>query len=656
VNPDPPSLAANLENQPADVDDIAVNPSSQPSVSDLIERRLSRRAALGTVAAAGASLASGAVIASPKLAAKSTAEESQSLGFANVPQVYDDKAHAPTGYSMQTLIAWGDPITADAPAFDPKNQSARRQARQFGYNNDFLAFMPLPFGSSSSDRGLLCVNHEYTDTELMFGGLPGYSGGGKLSRELTEIEAAAHGLAILEIRRRDKQWEVVRDSRYNRRLHTRSVFEISGPAAGDRRMKTTADPTGRQVFGTLNNCAGGVTPWGTVLSCEENFNKYFRGDASKTTEADALGRYGVAEGGDLAESWAEHDERFHVEREPHESNRFGWVVEYDPYNPLSRPVKRTALGRFKHEGAAVVLNPDGRVVVYSGDDQRFEYIYKFVSHGRYEENNRRANFGLLDSGTLFVAQLKEDGSLRWLPLVFGSGPLTPENGFQSQADVLIDCRKAGDLLGATPMDRPEDIEVSPTTGRVYVILTNNTKRTRVNAANPRPANKHGHVIELSPPSRGGKVDHGALDNAWEIFLLAGDPYKPQDGARYGAGMKGDSWLTCPDNAVFDNRGRLWLATDGAPKVIGKADGVYACPTNGPDRAKPRRFFAAPSGAEVCGPCFTPDGRTLLVAVQHPGEGSKYDKPSTRWPDFKNDWPPRPAVVAIIKDDGGEIGT
>jgi uncharacterized protein len=310
------------------------------------------------------------------------------------------------------------------------------------------------------------------------------------------------------------------------------------------------------------------------------------------------------------------------------------------------------------------VNWDGRVVVYSGDDQKFEYVYKFVSHGVYNPREPASNRDLLDHGTLYVLTVKEDGTARWLPLVFGVGPLTPASDFASQADVLIETRRAADLVGATPMDRPEDIEVSPKTGNVYVMLTNNTDRKRVNPANPRTNNKHGHILELIPPKIGDRVDHAAVEFTWEIFLQCGDPSKGADQAIYGPNLPPQGYLSCPDNAAFDAQGRMWIATDGARAEIEKGDGLWACDTTGSGRAVTRRFFATPRGAEACGPCFTPDHRTLFVSVQHPGEEedekkkikSTFANPTTRWPDFRGDMPPRPSVVAITKIDGGVIGT
>lgn len=632
-----------------DPEDIGVNTSTQPCFSSIVDTALSRRTVLGGLAAA-------ALVREVALPAhaKPAGMQGDGLSFAEAPHTIAENHQVAPGYDAQVLIRWGDKVLGDAPAFDPQKQSAAAQAKQFGYNNDHIGYCPLPLGSTNSEHGLLVVNHEYTDSWLMFPGLTEKDGATKVSRDQAEIELAAHGLSVVEVKKVKGQWQVVDTSRHARRVTMDTAMTVSGPAVGHDRLKTKADPSGRMVKGTLNNCAGGLTPWGTVLTAEENFHQYFSGVPSGTEAANHK-RVGIV--GKPEYSWGTHFDRFDVTKEPNEPNRFGWLVEVDPYDPQSQPVKRTALGRFKHEAANVVVNANGRVTVYTGDDERFEYLYRFVTRGKIDKTNRKANMGLLDDGILYVAKFHDDGRLTWLPLIFGNGLLNPANGFHSQADVVIEARRAADLMGATPMDRPEDVETNPVTGKVYMMCTNNTKRTadKLDAANPRPANEHGHVIEMIPPTIDGAVDHTATEYRWNVFLLAG----PKDKGRYHPQTSDAGWMSCPDNLAFDPQGRLWISTDQGSSQAknGIPDGMYAMQTEGPLRALPRFFYACPRGAEMCGPMFTPDGKTLFVAVQHPGEdkGSTFEAPSTRFPDFKPGMPPRPSVVAITKKDGGVIG-
>jgi secreted PhoX family phosphatase len=651
--------------EPVEIEDIGSNPAPRETIGELMERRLSRRATLLGLggAAAAATLADQLVAAAEPVLAQGVAPLTggpSTLGFQEIPHGMAQRDAVAEGYEIQTVIRWGDPVVGEAPAFDPAAQTPAAQAAQFGYNNDFLDFKPLPQGSANSDSGLLVVNHEYTDTQLMFPGIgAGRAGRMRATADQSRVELLAHGLSVVEIRKQNGAWSYVPNSRYNRRITGETPMRVSGPAAGHDLLKTSADPTGTQVLGTLNNCAGGNTPWGTVLTAEENFNQYFSGAAARTgAQAESYRRYGIEPQGTYG--WSRFIERFDLDKHPNEPNRFGWIVEFDPYDPTSVPVKRTALGRFKHEGATHAINHDGRVVFYSGDDERFDYVYKFVTARPWNPNDRAANRDLLDEGTLFVARFNDDGTMAWLPLVHGQGPLTAANGFASQADVLINTRRAADLLQATPMDRPEDVETNPVNGRVYVMLTNNTNRTQqqVNAINPRARNAHGHVVEMIPPGAGtARVDHAATEGRWEIFLMAGKPGLDA-GARYHRATSANGWLSCPDNCAFDSKGRLWIATDGAPSAAGVADGIWAADTAGPGRALTRQFYRAPTGAEVCGPCFTPDSRTLFLAIQHPADdaGSTFERPSTRWPDFADNMPPRPSVIAIVKRDGGEIGS
>lgn len=640
------------------LDDIGRNDSGNPTFGEVVARRLSRRGTLGMLASTALAGAL-APLASRQAAA---AGATSSLAFQEIASQPSPRHAVAPGYRADILIRWGDPVVAGAPAFDVHNLTAAAQDRQFGYNNDFLAFMPLPRGSTSSDHGLLVVNHEYTNTGFMWPGISSKTVDDRMTRERVEVELAAHGLSVVELRKTDGTWAVVADSTLSRRLPMTTPFRVAGPAAGHDRLKTNADPTGLRVLGTLNNCAGGKTPWGTTLHGEENFHNYFSGDAPADGEVAARKRYGLGEAR-IYRWWGSHVERFNLAREPNEPNRFGWIVEVDPYDPASTPVKRTALGRFKHEGATTVVNRDGRVVLYSGDDERGEYIYRFVTSGRFDPANRAANADLLDSGVLSAARFDADGSLHWLPLVHGEGPLTAANGFRSQADVVIEARRAADLLGATPMDRPEDIEPNPVTGVVYAALTNNAARKEKDAANPRAPNVHGHIVAMVPPGGSGKdADHAAGVFTWTIPILAGDPSKPEHGAHYHPDVSPNGWFSAPDNVAFDLKGRLWIATDTGSNwsKYNVPDGLFACDVDGPAAYLTRRFFTCPLGAEMCGPEFTPDNRTLFVAVQHPGAdgvpGSSFDTPATRWPDFKDGMPPRPSIVVITKEDGGEIGT
>jgi hypothetical protein len=655
-----PCGASEGDSAPNNEDDRPSNRSTAPTVGDVLLARFDRRQALNGLSAVAAVAALGPVvrIVAPAQASADVAAAS-TLTFAELPHGETDTHAVADGYEAELLIRWGDPVEAGAPAFDPAAQTAAAQAGQWGYNNDYVGFMPLPAGSQVADHGLLCVNFEYTDPHLMF---PGVTDGDLdvITREKADIEMAAHGHGVIEIRRNTaaNTWSVVPDSPFARRITAlETECRLSGPAAGHARLQTSADPSGTRVIGTLNNCAGGKTPWGTVLIAEENFDTYFGGDPAKTSDPEVYARYGIE--GSPRYAWYRFHDRFDIEKEPNEPNRFGWMVEVDPYDPASTPVKRTALGHFKHEGATTIVSKDGTLAVYMGDDERFEYIYRFVTERPFNASDPAANRDLLDDGVLSVARFDADGTLTWLPLIWGEGPLTAENGFGSPADVLIDTRRAADLLGATPMDRPEDVEPNPVTGIVYAVLTNNTKRTaeQSDPANPRGPNPHGHIIEMIPPgTRGSDRDHTAPVYRWEIFILAGNPAAPEDGARYHPRTSADGWFASPDNVAFDHHGRIWIATDGAPKV-GIADGAWAADTEGPGRALPRHFYRTPLGAELCGPEFHTDDSAYFAAVQHPGDtkGSTFDSPSTRWPDFTDGVPPRPSVQVIVKKGGGAVG-
>ncbi|MGW7073379.1 PhoX family protein [Streptomyces sp. NPDC054855] len=660
------------------------NTSDNEYVGDVIAGALSRRsmmraAAVVTVAtAAGSAVVAGpaapeAAAAPQKPASHKSKKGARGLRFTPVAPNKTDSVTIPDGYAQNVVIRWGEPILRGAPAFDPDKQTAKAQAGQFGYNNDFLSLLPL---RRERGRQVLVANHEYTDEILMF---KGYDAANP-TREQVEIAWAAHGLSVVVVEEERRSGKLTAVSRHqlNRRLTATSEFRLTGPAAGGEFVRTKADPRGTTVLGTLNNCAGGTTPWGTTLHGEENFNQYFA-NAEKVTEPTAaarLKRYGVI-GAASERKWERFDDRFDLAKEPNEANRFGWVVELDPYDPDSTPRKRTALGRFKHEAAQPRLTHDGRPVVYMGDDEKFDYFYKFVSSKRVAKGQSRAahehNLTLLDEGTLYVAKLtgdspaadidgtgklpadgEFDGSGVWIPLAT-AGPkghaVSHVEGMTAE-EVYVFTRQAGDKVGATKMDRPEDVEPSPHTGKVYVALTNNSDRGKAgkagaDEANPRNLNKHGQVLELT--ERRNRADSTSF--AWSLFLVAGDP---EDPATYFAGFPKEkvSPISCPDNVAFDPHGNLWLSTDG--NQLGSHDGLFGVATKGDRRGELKQFLTMPNGAETCGPIIQ-DNR-VLVSVQHPGEvdGASVEKPASAWPDGPGKIV-RPSVVSVWRKDGSDIG-
>ena len=650
-------------------DDIPTNPNLGRTIGDVINARYGRRDFLrGSLAVtATTALFGGTALTAPKTAQAATASDSR-FKFEELNWGNDTEHHIAEGYNADILVRWGDPITADAPEFDVMNQSAEAQSKQFGYNNDYVGFAEIEPG-----RGMLCVNHEYTNEEVMFPGLgrqdrADFVG---MTKEIVDIEMAAHGGSVFEIQKgADGKWAINRDNPLNRRITANTPMTFDGPAAGHPRMRTNADPNGMTVLGTINNCAGGMTPWGTYLMAEENFHGYFwsdvvdaegKVDVSVQPEADSMTRYGVP---GRWYAWGKYHDRFNIDKEPNEVNRFGYIVEVDPMNPNATPIKHTALGRFRHEGAETTIASDGRLVIYSGDDNRFDYQYKWVSADPVTEENSYFGSPLLSEGTLYVARFEEDGTINWLPLVHGEGPLTAENGFNSQADIAIDTRLAADALGATPMDRPEDAQPGPG-GTAYLMLTNNSRRKpeQVDAANPRPESNFGHIIEVKED--GG--NHSSTTGTWSILVLCGDPSIEEVGAMWNPETSENGWFGSPDNCAFDSGGRLWISTDQGSGWgrTGKSDGLYSLETEGELRGHSKLFFRCPVGGELCGPYFADESKTLFLAVQHPGtDGTKdfagferdstFEDPATRWPDFDPAMPPRPSVVVVTKEDGGVI--
>ncbi len=625
------------------------------TLNDVIRVRLSRRAVLkGTLGVAATAF----VGTGRSLEAAAT----PLVGFTPVPISRQDTVVVPPGYVTEMLFAWGDPVSA-APQFrSDASNSAADQALQAGMHHDGMHLFPLPKGSDSSSHGLLALNHEYTDDGLLHeGGMEPWTA------EKVAKSKAAHGVSIIEVRRDGGRWAVVRPSRYARRITGDTPMYFSGPAAGHALLRTAADPAGRTVLGTLNNCAHGVTPWGTYLTCEENWGGYFVNSGTATA---LHRRYNVDPKG-WGYRWHEFDPRFDAGLHPNEPNRFGWVVEIDPFDPTRPPVKRTALGRMAHEGAMLALAPDHRVVYYMGDDglTGFEHVYKFVSARSFTPGaGSDVNRHVLDHGTLYAAKFSEDGSGEWIELIQGRNGLTPDRGFASQADVVINARGAADLVGATYMDRPEWIALHPVTQEVYCTLTNNARRGEPgqrgpDRANPRTKNLMGHIIRW----REVGSDPTATRFEWDIFLLAGDPAHTDPNHR--GSMKDGPAFACPDGLWFDPRGVLWIQTDSAARNMASADWanignnqmLAADPTTG----EVRRFLTGPRGCEVTGMIATRDLTSLFVNIQHPGEPPKAHPPRndprdptavSAWPDGPSGGRPRSATIVIRRADGGVIGT
>jgi uncharacterized protein len=643
--------------------DTMANTSGNTTFDEVLRQYCSRRQVVwGGLVAAGTALLGGGAL--PLL--KRCAEASTVLfGFQGIAVSTADQVVVPPGYTAQVLYAWGEPIS-DGPAFKPDaSNSAAEQMLQAGMHHDGIYFFPLPMGSDTAAHGLLAINHEYTDDGLLHvGGMEPWTA------EKVAKSQAAHGVSIIEVAFAAGKWQAVRPSTYARRITARTPLRFSGPAAGHALLRTAADPTGMSVLGTVNNCASGATPWGTYLTCEENFNGYFvnpSGEVEGVPDVEqklrllaGQSRYGITKAG-FGYRWHEHDERFDAARHANEPHRFGWIVEIDPFDPQSQPTKHTALGRFKHEGAAVTLASDSRVVVYMGDDERNEYIYKFVSEATYAPGERAANLRLLERGTLYVARFKADGSGEWVALVHGQNGLDAAAGFPGQAEVLSQTRVAGNVVGATKMDRPEWIAIHPATKEVYCTLTNNATRgtekgPAVDAANPREKNVYGHIIRWR--EQGG--DARATRFEWDVFVLCGDPTMPE-AAKQG-NINGDVFGS-PDGLGFDARGVLWILTDVSTSVLNKGD--YAHMGNNqmlaadPVTREVRRFLTGPNGCEITGVVFTPDGRTMFVNIQHPGETAS-ERTDPAKPTAVSTWPdggrPRSATIAIRKNDGGVIGS
>ncbi|WP_397475294.1 PhoX family protein [Pusillimonas sp.] len=656
-----------------DSDELSTNLSDNEHFQEVVERVRGRRGFLKS----GLGLSAAMFLAGPLAAcggsggadgAEGPGEPSSLLGFKPVPISIADTHVIAQGYTATPFARWGEPLFSGVEWKGDGSDTSAAQARQVGDNHDGIHFFSMT--PDNNDEGLVVMNHEYATTiggaEGLYVWLFGKDDTGPASNDLafkqerSQKVINAHGVSVIHIKKNiDGKWEIQIDSPYNRRITADTEMELAGPARGDALLQTNAEPTGTKALGTFNNCGNGWTPWGTYLTCEENFNNYF---GTTTAPAPALdpsqSRYGITKG--LTDyGWEQAFERFDYVQEPNEANRFGWIVEIDPFRPDSMPQKRTALGRIKHENSAYRLAGDNRIVIYMGDDQAGDYIYKFVSENSYREG--ADNSTLLDTGKLYVAKFEDGdtdgdfmGTGQWMLLDQAENDLLRLNAsFPNQAAVLVNTRLAADVLGATPMDRPEWVAVHPVSGEVYVTLTNNSgrKQEEVDDANPRAANLFGQIIRWR--EAGG--DAAALTFEWDLFVLAGNPIKYADRTDLKSGSENvtaDNTFNSPDGLGFDKDGRLWIQTDGsysnADDYEGQGNNQMLCAD--PGSKEIRRFFVGPKECEVTGIAFTPDSKTMFINIQHPGE-----RGDSSWPDGEGALP-RSATVIITKDDGGVIGT
>ncbi len=551
-----------------------------------------------------------------------------------------DTVSVPAGYQWNVMIRWGDPLWSDGAPFDQQSRgTSASQRRAFGDNNDGMGVF------SKDGRHVLAVNNEYVNRDILHGNRDNNK---PANADDVAKSKAAHGVSIMEIVPDGDGWAVRLDSSLNRRITADTPMHLTGPAAGHDLLKTAADPRGTEVLGTYNNCGHGQTPWGTYLTCEENFNGYFSSSDDAIELNQAFKRYGIGKQ-DRGYGWATLDQRFDIAKHPNEPNRFGYVVEIDPLDPTSIPKKRTALGRFKHENAAVVIAENGHVVVYLGDDERGEYLYKFISRDRYRAGEDNAE--LLSEGTLYAAKFNDDMTGRWIAL-------TPEaTGMASPADICVHTRQAASKVGATTMDRPEWVAVHPARAEAYVALTNNKNRgkkpnkggdaTPVGGPNPRAENNYGQIVRWQP--LGG--DHAKAAFTWDMFALAGNPVVHADAYGGSKNINAANMFNSPDGLAFDSVGNLWIQTDGKYSNEGDFAGqgnnqmLQADPATG----EIRRFMVGPKECEVTGLCWAPDKRTMFVGIQHPGE-----KGGSHFPDGGRSVP-RSCIVQIRRDDGKLVG-
>ena len=605
----------------------------RPETNDfdaVVERAISRRGFLGGALAFG----SGAAVFGTTMLTPTTAKAGMNhFAFDPIPTATDADVHVPAGYKWETLVRWGDALWSEADgAYDGETGvPVAMSDKVFGENTDGMELFEV------DGRQLIAVNSEYVNPKI---NLPAASEGMAKSADEVTMLKNFQGVTVMEVAMSGGAYAVVKDSPYTRRITHETEMVLDGPAAGHDLLKTGEDATGTKVRGTLNNCGSGKTLWGTYLTCEENFNGYFGATAEKAPSAGEK-RYGI--GGQGRYAYEVYDARFDITKEPNEPHRHGWIVEIDPADPASTPVKHTALGRFKHENAEMTLTADNRVVVYMGDDERGEFIYRYVSNGTYTEGG--STEGLLTDGVLYVAKFNDDQSGEWLAL-------TPETTGMTAEEILIFSRMAGSAVGATTMDRPEWISVNPKAAEAYCALTNNKNRgVKPNAGgdetpavgpNPRPTNHYGQIVRWRP--EGG--DHGADGFTWDLYVMAGNPELYDNEYGGSDNVTPGNMFNSPDGMAFDSEGMLWIQTDGNYKNEGDfaGQGNNQMLVGDPVTGEIARFMTVPYGAEVTGLCWSADRKVAFVGIQHP-KGA--------WPDGSGK--PRSSVVSVWREDGKTVG-
>jgi secreted PhoX family phosphatase len=603
------------------------------------------------------------------------------LGFDSIAGSKTNACSVAAGYSAYVLAPWGTPLNSNAnPWKDDGTNTSTDQANSVGMNHDGMHYFPI---NDSSTDGLIAINFEYTENVLHPSGAPS-SPGGIRPLEESRKEINAGGAGVMRVRKVGGRWQIVDNDPLNRRFTTASVMDLSGPLKGTDYIKTKFSRNGTQTRGTNNNCGNGYTPWGTYLTCEENWPGIFvnksgavpvdqsrlgvstvNGSSSWETSAtledinEEFSRFDVTPRG----ATAQDDYR-------NEASTYGYIVEIDPYDSSTRAVKRTALGRFRHEGCWPGLLEAGKpVVFYCGDDAQNEYLYKYVSTALWDPadatpaNRLATGAKYMDNGRLYVARFNADGTGDWLPLDVTTATTdgrTLGSIYGDLAGIIIHTRNAADAVGATPMDRPEWTTVNPLNGDVYLTLTNNTSRTTPNAANPRINNKHGHII------RWHDADNHIAFN-WDIFVFGANAAGAPDLNR--SGLTELNQFASPDGMTFDGRGILWIQTDNGESTITNytndqmmavipanlvdANGKQV-PISATNQTELRRFFVGPNGCEVTGSAFTPDHKTMFINIQHPGNWP-YAADATEVTPTGTTLRPRAATVVIERLDGGEIG-